>query len=390
MVAGIFDTLLTTFGVLEARDTISAAATPANGRQIHQIADLGDSGVRVHLVDPHGQPGARTQLQGLEDFVAASGLFKVSSGTTSITRVTDAPANLRLGAATNGRLGTSFSIPTPSKTLRRDFLRVMIADLKPFLLGEVVADDPASGVEPAIPIRHGETVTFSFNGNAMFGAANSILTGTPADSLVVSPQIAGDFTLPTDATDAQAQWPKFPPGLPTVNEAPPAGLRDNFSPATAFITGTDADVAVTINGLTAGHAVRVYHRQFLPDAREGRGDGAGAAVPTGATSVSLRLKDPFGLVSPGIPTVLPLKPILHLDIVVVNSNKKGRVFGNVTAEVAAPTTPPAITPETNLLGTATDRGDFFGGHSRTASSPTAGRPLRYFRSSYRSGASARQ
>jgi hypothetical protein len=378
MVAGIFDTLLTTFGVLEARDTISAAATPANGRQIHQIADLGDSGVRVHLVDPHGQPGARTQLQGLEDFVAASGLFKVSSGTTSITRVTDAPANLRLGAATNGRLGTSFSIPTPSKTLRRDFLRVMIADLKPFLLGEVVADDPASGVEPAIPIRHGETVTFSFNGNAMFGAANSILTGTPADSLVVSPQIAGDFTLPTDATDAQAQWPKFPPGLPTVNEAPPAGLRDNFSPAAAFITGTDADVAVTINGLTAGHAVRVYHRQFLPDAREGRGDGAGAAVPTGATSVSLRLKDPFGLVSPGIPTVLPLKPILHLDIVVVNSNKKGRVFGHVTAEVAAPTTPPAITPETNLLGTATDRGTSLAGILGLPAPPLPGGPFDTF------------
>jgi hypothetical protein len=376
--AEIFDTLLATFGVLEARDTISAAATPADGRQIHKIAGLGDGGVRVHLIDPHGHPGARTQLQGLEDLDAASGLFKVTSGTVSITRVTNAPADLRLGAATNGKLGTSFSIPTPSKTLRRDFLRVMIADMKPFLIGEIGTDDPAAGVERAIPIRHGETLTFSFNGNAMFGAANSILTGTPADSLVVSPEIAGDFTLPTDATDAQAQWPKFPAGLPTVNDAPPAGLRDNFNPTAAFITGTDADVAVTINGLTAGHAIRVYNRRFLPDAREGRGDGAGAAVPTGQTSVSLRLKDPFGLVSPGITTVLPTKPILHVDMVVVNSNKKGRVFGNVTAEVAAPATPPAITPETNLLGTATDRGTSLAGILGLPAPPLPGGPFDTF------------
>src|SRR5438105_8527008 len=42
---------------------------------------------------------------------------------------------------------------------------------------------------------------------------------------LVSPEIAGDFTLPTDATDAQAQWPKFPVGLPTVNDAPPGNFR---------------------------------------------------------------------------------------------------------------------------------------------------------------------
>lgn len=353
VVAEIFDTLLATLGVLEARDTISATATLADGRQLHKIAALGDGGVRVHLVDPHGQPGARTQLQGLDDLAAASGLFKVSSGTTSITRIASAPADLRLGAATNGKLGTSFSIPAPSKTLRRDFLRLMVADLKPFLIGKFAANDPAAGVEPDPPIRHGETVTFSFNGNAMFGAANEILTGTPADSLAVSPEIAGDFALPADA--AQSQWPQFPAGLPTVSDPPPAGLRDNFKPTAAFITGTPADVAVTINGLTAGHAIRVYNRLFQPDAREGRGDGAGAAVPTGATTVTLRLKDPFGLVSPGIPVVLPAKPILHMDVVVVNSNKKGRVYGNVTAEVAAPAAS-AVTPETNLLGTATDRG----------------------------------
>src|SRR5262249_54171706 len=68
------------------------------------------------------------------------------------------------------------------------------------------------------------------------------------------------------------------------------------------------------------------------------------------------LKDPFGLVHPNSTTVLPSNPILHADVVVVNSNKKARVYGNVTAVVAIPAPPPETTPETNLLGAATDRG----------------------------------
>jgi hypothetical protein len=357
VVAEIFDALVDGFGVLEARDSLSSPPTPANGRQIHTIAALGAGGVRVHLVDPHGRPAARDQLQGVQDLAPAAGLFTAPTGTTSITRAAAAPADLRLGAATNGKLDTSFTIPTPSKTLRRDFLRVMTLDLKPFLIGQPPATtDPAAGVEPAPPIRHGETVTLSFNGNAMFGAANDILTGSPSDSLVVSPEIAGDFAIPTDASDAQAQWPNFPSGLPAANDPPPASLRDAFNPTAAFIAGTEADVALTLNGLTAGQAVRVYNRLFLPDARESRGDGAGAAVPGGATSIVLRLKDPFGLVRPNSTTVLPPNPILHFDVVVVNSNKKARVYGNVTAKVDPPATPPSITPETNLLGSAADRG----------------------------------
>src|SRR5262249_42619254 len=97
-------------------------------------------------------------------------------------------------------------------------------------------------------------------------------------------------------------------------------------------------------------------RLFLPDAREGRGDGAGAAVRTGETSVVLHLKDPFGLVHSNSTTVLPSDPILHVDVVVVNSNKKARVYGNVTVKVAPPAPPPTTTPETNLLGSASDRG----------------------------------
>ena len=56
--------------------------------------------------------------------------------------------------------------------------------------------------------------------------------------------------------------------------------------------------APTLNGLTAGQAVRVYNRVFLPDAREGPGDGSGGMVSSGS-SVTLMLKDPLGLVERG-------------------------------------------------------------------------------------------
>src|SRR5262249_38458955 len=71
VVAEILDTLIDTFSVLEARAVLSTPPTPPGGRQIHTTAALGDSGVRVHLVDPHGHPATRDQLQGLQDLAGA-------------------------------------------------------------------------------------------------------------------------------------------------------------------------------------------------------------------------------------------------------------------------------------------------------------------------------
>ncbi len=350
-VAGVFDALISRFDVLEARALLISPPTP--NRPLTTIAQLGAAGKRVRLVDPHGQPNNGEQLTGLTAVAAPQGLFSVTG--TSIGKATGAPEHMRLGPATNGTLGTSFALPTPSVTLRRDFFSGMVVDLLPFLIGTRPTDDPAANVEARPDIRHDETMTFSFNGNAMLGAANQILSGTPNDSLVVSPVIQGDFTLPTDAGDANAQWPNFPAGLPAANDPIPVALLNALNPTANFITGTDADVALTLNGLTPGQAVRVYNRQFLPDAREGRGDGAGAAVLTSGT-VTLVLKDPLGLVQRGLATELPTEATLHVDLVVINSQNKARVFGNITARVDPPAAPPTPPAETNPFGTATDRG----------------------------------
>jgi hypothetical protein len=352
-VAGEFDALVGHFDVLEARALLTTP--PTTNRQITTIAQLGAAGKRARLVDPHGQPNDGAQLTGLTAVAAPQGLFSVAG--TSIGKATGAPEHLRLGPATNGTLDTSFAVPNPasSVTLHRDFFSVMVVDLQPFLIGARPDDDAAANVEARPDIRHDETMTFSFNGNAMLGAANQILSGTPNDSLVVSPVIQGDFAIPTDASDSNAQWPSFPAGLPTTNDPILAALLDALNPTATFITGTDADVALTLNGLTPGQAVRVYNRQFLPDAREGRGDGAGAAVPASGT-VTLVLKDPLGLVQRGLQIELPTEATLHVDLVVVNSQKKARVFGNVTARVDPPAAPPSLPAETNPFGTATDRG----------------------------------
>lgn len=352
-VAGVLDALIARFDVLEARALLSSPPTP--NRPLTTIAGLGTAGKRVRLVDPHGQPRNGEQLTGLTAVAAPQGLFSVSG--TSVGKATGAPEHLRLGPATNGTLGTSFALPTPSGsiTLHRDFFSGMVVDLQPFLIGTRPDDDPAANFEARPDIRHDEGMTFSFNGNAMLGAANQVLTGTPTNSLVVSPVVQGNYALPVDATDANAQWPNFPAGLPAANDLIPASLRDALNPTANFITGTQADVALTLNGLTPGQAVRVYNRLFLPDAREGRGDGAGAAVPAGGT-VTLVMKDPLGLVQRGLETELPTDATLHVDLVIVNSQNKARVFGNVTAQVDPPAAPPALPPETNPFGTATDRG----------------------------------
>ena len=131
-------------------------------------------------------------------------------------------------------------------------------------------------------------------------------------------------------------------------------VRAALAPKASFITGTGADVALTLNGLTAGQAVRVYNRVFLPDAREGRGNGAGGVVTSG-TSLILVLPDPLALVERGLPPPTPAQladKVLHADVVVVNSQGDARVFGNIAVPIDPPTTGPTPTSATNPFGSA--------------------------------------
>jgi len=374
-VAGAFDAFITEHEVLEARSLLSVIPTLALDRQIHSIASLEPSQARIHLVNPHGLSYDGSHLNGIQPINSDAGLFHISDPTTAITRAGDAPPDLRLGPATTGALDTSFTIRSLASgvTLHRDFVRAMVVDLKPFLIGERPSSDPAASVEPLPQIRHNEVInddTFSLNGNAALGVANQILTaGSPEVSLVVSPIIKNDFALPTDGSDANPQWPNFPTGLPTTNTPIPASLREGFNPSAHFIQRDDnptPDVVLTLNGLTPGQAVRVYNRLFLRDAREGRGDGAGAVVRDTTGQVALILKDPLRLVQLGVPLSLPTAATLHVDVVVINSSSKARVFGNVNTAIGpvAPLSPQetALIPsETNPLLDATDTGISFAG-----------------------------
>ena len=353
-VAGIFDQLVTAHPVLEDKELISTA--PTSSRQITDIGQLGTTHTRAHLVNPYGQAYEGSDLQNIT--LLAQGVYSVDNPAAAITAGSGAPDDLRLGSAANGTLSTTYTIhPAASGiSLHRDFVRVYVVDLKQHLLGEVDAADPASSLEERPPVRHNEAVQLHLNGNASLGGVNELINGTPDDLFVVSPRIQGDFTLPADATEAVAQWPSFPPGTNPTSGPIPASLKEGFNPVAHFVDGSaeNTDVVVTIDGLTDGQAVRGYSRWFLPDAREGRGGGAGGVaqvLPGDSTAkVALLLEDPLDLRRWGTSVSLPTDPTLHLDVVVIHGDGQARVFGNVTAVIGAPAA--LTTEESALLGTA--------------------------------------
>ncbi|MCB9235565.1 MAG: hypothetical protein H6581_28170 [Bacteroidia bacterium] len=359
--AGALEQIVNTHTVLEDKDLMSDVVTAQANRQIFNIGQIGANQTIAHLVNLYGQPYAGADVQNVT--AVANGVNTVNNAGNAIDFVGGAAAGLRLGPATNGTMGTTYTIRAAAGgiALNRDFVRVYVEDLEPHLIGTVTAGDAAIDFEERPDIRHNETVTFSFNGNATMGVANTIIGGTPDDAFVVSPVIEGDFDLPADGTVANSQWPSFPTGTPATSGAIAASIKDNFNPVAHFLSGSDedADVVVTISGFTEGQAVRAYNRKFLPDAREGRGDGAGAVaqIPSGgggdgSAQVCLVLTDPLGLKSWGGSVTLPTDPTLHLDLVVVNGDNTARVFGNVTCTISAPAALSAA--ETALIGSETN------------------------------------
>lgn len=198
-------------------------------------------------------------------------------------------------------------------------------------------------------IRVNETMTLSADGNDLIAAANDALAGTPDEALIVAQAIADDFNLP-DAAGAGSHWPLFPIAVapPAAAGALPVNLRNSFNPVAQFVDDGDAatanvDVALTLNGLPTEAAVRVYHRKFVFDAKEERGDGAGAVVSDSGT-VTLLLRDPFSLRTPGVPEgsiSIPAEPTLRCDVVILKRTGESRIYGNVEAKVA-PATPVAF------------------------------------------------
>ncbi len=347
-VANIFDELLQVHQTLESKDLLTTVPTTQTSRQINHIGQLGNSETNVHLIDLFGHPFTNTpsNLNNITVKSQTNGLFHVTDTSIAIARVNVNDSKILFGSSIKGTLGNSFNFPTPTTVLNRDFLRMyVIKDFHSLLIGTIDAGD-AAATEVRPIVRGNEAISFLLNGNATMGLANNILTNNTTKNVVVSPIIETDFTLPTDETNANAQWPNFPTGLATDNNAIVGTLENDFAPTAHFINDNTADVILVLNGLTQGQAVRVYNRIFLQDAREGRGDGAGNAVTDVTGKVAFRLKDPFSLIKVGQVLALPANPNLHVDIVVVNSVNGARVFGNVVCEVGVSA---ALSAEENTL-----------------------------------------
>jgi hypothetical protein len=358
-VAAAFAVLMVDHEPLQRR---ALGATFDTNSQVKQIAALAGapSVVRIRLADPAGRPHDGANLQGITAVAAAAGLFTLNASAGAASNLTGtitlAAASagafpeerrrlVKLGPATTGRLTETFDPPDlPSGvTLARDFFSVRIVDLGPYLRGTPNPNWNGTKVHEQPEVRLNEPVILLADGNDVLGAAAAALDGGPNKAHVAAQTIDAGFSAPP-SRGAPAHWPAFPvqAGAPAGPGPLPVNLRDGFAPTAGFLndgdgTTANVDVVLTLSGLPEEAHVRVYQRLLLPDAREGRGDGAGGIAHAG--SLTLLLCDPLRLRLPGLPdsaVTMPTQARLALDVVVVKRTGESRIYGNVVVPIAAP------------------------------------------------------
>lgn len=340
--------------------------------------------VRIRLTRPDGTAHDGTGLTGLTAINAANGLFLLPPG-TAVGRAPGASANLVFGPTQAGTLGAAFAPPapglgavagsvTPLPAMTRDFYTLRVVDLDDFLLGppEIGFADPngTGTLEQRPVVRTGQTVTPLIGGNAVATAAAAVVASPAGQQQCLAETIDPAFVPPA------ATFPATPPAAPIGPTALPVNLRQGPSAitATAMYVGAPApptvDVLLTLAGLPAGTAVRVYPRTFDEEAREGRGDGVGALVGAGPTA--LLLPDALALVHPsGKTDAVPPLGTLRFDLALVsdqpgpNGAPVARIYGNLSATLnaagpfaAPPPAPPAASPFLGgavLAGTSNSR-----------------------------------
>lgn len=378
-VASVFNAILLRHPVLQQRNLGNPPNTA--GMQITAIADLAGSApqTRCRLALPNGIPYDGTNLTG---FIPAppqvSGLFTfdVSGGgapAINVASVSDSfPAEQRrlllVGPTSSGSFSDNFTPPAlpAGISLQRDYFNVGVVQLDSYLLGNPAF--PGEKLEQKPVIRTNEPVTLLTDGNDLLGAASASIPPGSTESLVVAPAIQDDFLVPAEAGN-NAHWPIFPadPATSPGNVELPVSLRDDLNPVATIFDGGNGDTAnldviLTLNNLPEGVAVRVYNRKFTPQAHEKRGDGAGGVVPAGGT-ISLRLKDPLGIRTPGTPEntlAIPEDSFVLFDLIIVlrNNDKTARVFGNLKADIDTSTsvTDDPTPSGPNRFGSAARRG----------------------------------
>lgn len=374
-VAAAFTLFMDRHNPLQHRDPVSAAFSASS--QVKQIADLvGTTMVtRLRLSDFRGQPYSGSHLTGITAVNAGFGQFSLdipSSGSASVAKEAGTGASgsfpdedrrlMVIGLATTGRLGDSVSPPSlpTGVTLTRDFFSLRVVQLKPLLLGTPASSFAPVPYEKQARIRINEPLDLLADGNDVLASASAALSGSPTEALCVAQSIDGSFNVPS-IRGTDAHWPAFP-ALGGVTAAAagalPVLLRNSLSPAAHYFDDgnpatPNVDVILTLNGLPAGAAVRVYPRKFIEDAREARGDGAGG-VALGSGTLTLRLANPFGF-PPALLTP-PSLPTLRFDLMVVKRTGESRLYGNIEVQVTAASVAGPTASGSNPFGTAARSG----------------------------------
>ena len=381
-VAAIFTEFMLVHNVLQSRPV----STPFDSTfQLQDIVALATTTeVRLRLSDFSGEPYDGNQLSGITAVSAGSGLFSLDAaggggsgldGTITKNAATAASGSfppavhrlLKLGPSTTGRLTdgpVTFPALPAGRTLDRDFFSVRVVELGKTLIGEPDTGFNVTELEDAPTVRTNEALRLLPDGNDVLGASSAALSGVLTERLCVAQAINARFPL-APQVGLPAHWPQFP----TENVAPapagplPIGLRNELDLTAHFFDDGDpatanTDVVLSLQSLPAEASIRVYPRDFVADAREERGDGAGTIVAADGTA-QLLLRDPLSLRTPGIAEnaiVVPTEANLRFDLIVVKRTNESRMYGNLVVPItAAQTTAPPLEAE-NTLGLADRRG----------------------------------
>ena len=341
---------------------VTAPAAGAGG--VQAIAALATGDVRVHFIDPHGNPpriaspGAALITDngsGTSTGTVSGNLITLAAGNRIAANAVPANTPLRFGFATNGMLGTNPLAPPAlaAGAIARRFYRVMVVDLPWYLLGNrtggtvlgVGPDDQRIPADLLPLVRDQVDIDYLADGPDTLAEATRILTRPSQDMIVaVSPNIDQTLITPT-ALGAPAHWPAFPPlNTNAPFPAPPVALSA-ANVSAAFTAGKDVVVTLAGGAAPDGATVRVYPQRFIEIASINgaepsfvRGDG-GANIVAGTAPVSILLRNPFNL---GTSQPVPSPAVLTMDIVVAPRAGRRRLTGAVSVNVAAgPVTPPA-------------------------------------------------
>lgn len=374
-VAAAFTLFMDQHNLLQHRDPISSSFS--DNSQVKQIAGLaGETKVtRLRFSDFAGQPYDGSHLSGITSVDPDSGQFSLdepTKGTASVTKEAGTGISgsfpdedrrlLVIGMATTGRLGDNISPPSlpTGITLKRDFFSMRAVKLKSQLLGTPPSSFTPIPYERQARVRINEPLDLLTDGNDILASAAAALNGSPTESLCVAQSIDESFNVPTNR-GKDSHWPAFP-ALGGVTAAVagtlPLSLRDNLNPSAHFFDDSNpatpnVDVILTLNGLPAGAAVRIYPRKFIEDAREARGDGVGGVVSNSGI-LTLHLVNPFGFSS--VVTTPPSLPTLRFDLMVVKRTGESRLYGNIEVQVGIASTSELTISGSNPFGTASRRG----------------------------------